>query len=34
MLNFRLARPSALVDLSELGLDGIRLETEPSSSAP
>jgi CO/xanthine dehydrogenase FAD-binding subunit len=26
MLNFRLARPSALVDLSELGLDGIRLE--------
>ena len=26
MLNFRLARPSALVDLSGLGLDGIRLE--------
>jgi carbon-monoxide dehydrogenase medium subunit len=26
MLNFRLARPSALVDLSGLGLDGIRQE--------
>jgi CO/xanthine dehydrogenase FAD-binding subunit len=26
MLNFRLARPTALVDLSELGLDGIRRE--------
>jgi carbon-monoxide dehydrogenase medium subunit len=26
MLNFRLARPSALVDLAGLGLDGIRVE--------
>jgi aerobic carbon-monoxide dehydrogenase medium subunit len=26
MLNFRLARPTALIDLAELGLDGIRLE--------
>ncbi len=26
MLNFRLGRPSALVDLSEVGLDGIRRE--------